>query len=289
MNVYLAVQLAIELMCKRCELMQKQVDDLMARVSSLEGEVRRLALPDYLPDKVKIDDWKRVRELDHREREIELEARRSSLEGRGRSEGYEERLERARENGFSWPTRNGVEPSRLSTRERMLKEWEEQFSQAKDLPDSDLLNVQKITRIGPGAIQVAVNRLVEKVGDEVDVDGLNLYNTYQKLAKAVKDCPSLLSPPPDYTSDAELLRERVYGNSLSPEQKEVATRLFRERIEAVDGLTNLTPDLIKQCCNLERLPVFIPWDPLHINASTRLMGIKSGQYDGEFKALVESL
>lgn len=292
MSFYLAIGTAIELMCERCESMGKVVNDLLARVSELEKQIEKLKLPDYLPDEVKVSDWQRVRELDHKERELEIEMRRVgsfALPESPPSVTFEDRVKEAKAKGFVWPTRKGVEPSRQSTKEKMLGEWESQYVQGESLSDEEIKDVGKVTQIGAGAIQIAVNRLMEMVEDQVDVEGLNLYNTYQKLVKSLKDLPTTITTPGiDYKPTAELLKRRIFNGSLDPENDLRVTELFVNRLERFGGVKGLTPDLIKQCCNLERLPTFFEWEPNHISPDSRLFSLKSGQYDSHFESLIGS-
>lgn len=282
-------------MCERCESMEQVVNDLLARVSELEKQVEKLKLPDYLPDEVKVSDWEKVRELDHKERELEIELRRkrelgsSVLPESPPPVTFEDRVKAAKGKGFVWPTRKGIEPSRQSTKEKMLGEWENQYAEAESLSDEDIRDVGKVSRIGAGAIRVAVNRLTEMVKGQVDVEGLNLYNTYQKLVKSLKDLPvTITTPGIDYKPVAELLKRRIFNGSLNAENDLRVTELFVDRLERFGGVKGLTPDLIKQCCNLERLPTFFEWELNHISPDSRLFSLKSGQYDRHFEALIDS-
>ena len=273
--------------------MGQVVNDLLARVSELEKQIEKLRLPDYLPDEVKVSDWQRVRELDHKERELEIEIRRKGSFALSESPPpvtFEGRVKEAKRKGFVWPTRKGVEPSRQSTKEKMLGEWESQYAEGESLSDEEIKDVGKVSRIGAGAIQVAVNRLMEVAGDQVDVEGLNLYNTYQKLVKSLKDLPAVVTTPGiDYKPVAELLKRRIFNGSLDAENDLRVTELFVDRLERFGGVKGLTPDLIKQCCNLERLPTFFKWEPNHISPDSKLFSLKSGQYDSHFEALIASI
>lgn len=275
--------------------MGQVVNDLLARVSELEKQIEKLKLPDYLPNEVKVSDWEKVRELDHRERELNLEIKRNrelggfALPEPAPAVTFEERLKEAKSRGFVWPTRKGVEPARQSTKEKMLGEWESQYAEAESLSDEEIKDVGKVSRIGAGAIQVAVDRLTKMAGNQVDVEGLNLYNAYQKLVKSLKDLPTTVTTSSiDYKPVAELLKRRIFNGSLDPENDLRLTELFVDRLERFGGVKGLTPDLIKQCCNLERLPTFFKWEPNHISPDSKLFSLKSGQYDHHFEALISS-
>lgn len=297
MSFYLAIGTAIELMCERCESLGQAVNDLLARVSELEKQIEKLKLPDYLPDEVKVSDWKKVRELDHKERELNLQIRMERELGIpippdvSIPETFEDRLKEARGKGFTWPTRKGIEPARQSTKEKMLGEWERQYREGESLSDKEIQDVGKVSAIGTGAIQVAVIRLMQMAGDRAEIEGLNLYNTYQKLVKVLKDRPiTVQAPTPsiDYGPTAEQLKRRVFNGSLSPEDDLRVTELFVERLERSGGVKGLTPDLIKQCCNLDRLPTFFEWESNHISPDSKLFSLKSGQYDHYFEDLIAS-
>lgn len=296
MGFYLAIRTAVELMCERCESMGKMVEDLFTRVAQLEQQIENLKTPDYIPDDVKISDWERVRDLDHKERELELDIRRMKELGDIKVDlhpTFESRLESAKSEGFVWPTRRGEKPSRQSTRKRMLDEWEEQYKQGCLLSDEEIIDVGKVGEIGAGAIHVAVRRLTKITGNTSDLEGLNTYNKYQKLVKLVKgsvatNIPIRQNNSIDYSPIAESLRSAVFGDSLDAENGPRVTELFIDRLEKAGGVNGLTPDLIKQCCNLDRLPTFFPWALNHISPDSKLFSLKSGQYDHHFEDLLRT-
>jgi hypothetical protein len=279
-------------MCEKCEYLEKKIAELSARVAKLEGDVQSLSVPEYVPDKLKVEDWVRARELHHKEKELELEIRRArEVSEPVENDNYAERLSSAVSRGFYWPTRHGAEPSRLSTKKKILGEWEKQYETGQSLTDDEILNVQKVTALGSGAIQVAVSRLKKRYGNALDpdTDHLNLYNTYQKLVKISRTQPAkVTTASKDYTSEANALRDKIFGHSLSEENSKRAGEMLLSRIQSASGVANLTPEMIKQCCNLERLPVFFPWDPSHLTPNSKLQALKRKDYDNYFSGLIES-
>ena len=284
--------------------MSRLVEEMGARIADLEERLSSMSLPDYLPVEVKIEDWRKMRELAYREKELDIEVRRLKELGSGYipasvvtppSNEYEDRLSKAKQQGFTWPTRGGTAPARLSTRERMLSSWEKEYAQGLALTDSELSDISKVGRIGAGAIRVAVDRLDSLYGNQVDTEGLNLYNKYQKLAKAAKPGKvTVVAPlpvPSNAKAEALRLRDLVFGtnHNLDESDNQIALDMFTRRIENSGGLSKITPDQIKECLNLRRLPVFITWDEDHISPSARLSAIKEGKYDMYFEELVQGL
>lgn len=273
--------------------------DLTDMVNELKGEMNSLKVPDYLPDDVKVRDWVRSREIEHRIRERELgldllpiKAETSPSSPPLQSTQFTELLATAMSNGFTWPGRGRAEPARQSTKERIVKEWMLQYEQGVALNDMELLDVKSVAGLGPGAIRAAVIRLG---GNNVNNNnGLNDYNLYQKLVKEVKSGSGKggrleQKSVQSHISIAQVISDKVFGVNIHEEDEEAKSKLIMliaERVTECGGVNGLDINQIKNCCSLSRLPAYVPWQTCHISANSKLGAIKAGTYDDYFEQLL---
>lgn len=299
------------------------VDQCAVLEERLTEVERKVDVPEYIPQQTKVDDWIKDRDLSRRERESEIENKRlmvqseaaaklgQSLSGNSyapyaveafvkgaisttaqpaEDPYYNARLAQATKKGFVWPTRGGKKPARQSTCEKYLKEWELQYAEAEALSDEDMLDARKVSAVGAGGISCAINRLRPLTKGHEFESGLNSFNLYQKMVKAVSDSgkPVVSAKTAEgYPAAAEALCDRVFGSTLAAADRAEVVRVYTDRIAKVGGIEHLTVDLAKRCCNLRRLPIFFPWNPAHSTPDSKLFSLKGTEYDHYYEKLLE--
>jgi regulator of replication initiation timing len=205
------------------------------------------------------------------------------------------RIKEAELLGFTWQTRGSKRPSRESTCLKLLSKWEAEYEKGKDFPISRHLDIAKVVREGDGAMCAVINRITEIVGGKIDLgEGKNNYNRLQKAVKLYRDSqdrtftPALL-PVSSNVSVAERLTEAVFGEDIDPRERESVISIYTSRLDKCKGVENATPGLVRKVCHLNRLPIFFKWREEHRDPHSKLKALKQGEYDEEYRSLLEKV
>lgn len=290
---------------------ESEIERLKARIEELE----KRAAPDYIPLPYRIAAWVDRNEIEKNQISAQLENEKIITQGKivkelaetlkenqygphaitsmikalskGESaagakvlvgQNLDQREERLRELGFSWPTKN--KPSKLSTKIQHMDEWE------KDYEEGKAKGLSYLTGLSPlrGAyLAAAVGLLEQELG--AITQPMNPHNKYQRLIKAYKPAVKALPPSQTPSSHPEMLCMELFGELIPS-----VCQAYKERIEKYGGL-KLTPlAAIRDFCNLKLLPEKgVIWDSSHPTPYLRLKAIKAGFYDDQYSLVVKKV
>lgn len=316
--------LSVQLSEKEKEIVRLREENL-----ALRDKISRMEIPDYIPQDQRIQEWLKGREFEYEKQRAEIEKDKILAQGKVVTElgevlknndyaphaitsllkhatgvktqsgdksipnpALESRISGAEKMGFTWQTRGSKRPSRESTCLKLLTKWEEEYEMGKSVKLCPTINVDSVVKMGDGAMCAVINTIKEVVGKEIDLGSSK--NNYNKLQKAVKiyklkergTTPIPYSP---HILVAEKLTEAVFGPNILPDERKCVVSIYAERLNKYKGVENITPGLIRKACHLNRLPTFFEWREEHKSSHDRLRALKQGEYDHEYKLLLEKL
>jgi len=187
----------------------------------------------------------------------------------------EQRVNQALSQGLRWNS-NNTRPTKTSTVLKKLDQWEKGYKLAEAMPENDLVSLLSQpsktleTAYGKSFLIGLCDRLEAALN--LPRESLSLTTRFKRIVEASRPSPE------NYCAD---VCKKIYGYKDTE-----VVKILMERASRVGGVENLTKELLRKTCTVNRLPVFFTWKAEHKTPLERFNSLKKGEYDSFYQPLL---